>query len=591
MKALILAAGLGTRLRPHSANTPKPLFTLAGKPLLELHIHRLIAGGCEAIVINTHHLHTQIEAFVASRSFDIPVAVRYEPVILGTGGAIKNLSDFWDERPFIVINADIWTDLDLRAVWEFHGRSQPAGTLVLVPDPEFNSVAVDEAGWIREFARPGAAPPAGSLTFTGIQVLDPAVLGHIPPGRFVHSIDVFRAMLAEGCRFRAFIAPEGAWTDLGTPARYRRAAVYACAREAWRSAFGEDLPERLNREKLQGDGSDRHWYRLESAGRSLVMADHHLRASAGQTEVDAFIQIGRHLARRGLPVPRIHFADAFAGLVFLEDLGRRSLQAAVCTARDRSEVLEWYRQIISRLIALAVEGGRFFEPAWTYQTPAYTREMVMERECRYFVEAFLNGTLGLGIDFERLAGEFARIAENASSATPIGFMHRDLQARNILLKDGRPYFIDFQGGRLGPLQYDLASLLIDPYVDLSVPEQEQLFMYAASLLPKTRSVDPAGFRRGYRYCALARNLQILGAFGFLSRVKGKRYFEEYIAPALQGLARRLEDPGGAGLPQLRKAVALARKRWTERTPPPEARLSRPPTRPDSRAPTPSKEDN
>ena len=97
MKALILSAGFGTRLRPYSNQTPKPMFTLAGRPLLDWHIRSLEALQCNAVAVNTHHLHEAIEDFVRSQNYSIPVHVCHEPDLLGTGGAIKNLSDFWDE--------------------------------------------------------------------------------------------------------------------------------------------------------------------------------------------------------------------------------------------------------------------------------------------------------------------------------------------------------------------------------------------------------------------------------------------------------------------------------------------------------------
>ncbi|MDJ0989934.1 MAG: sugar phosphate nucleotidyltransferase, partial [Desulfobacterales bacterium] len=95
MKALVLAAGLGTRLRPFSERTPKPLFTLDGRPLLERIINQLIAAGVRTIAINTHHLAEQIAAYLAAESFAARIILRHEPEILGTGGAIRNTADIW----------------------------------------------------------------------------------------------------------------------------------------------------------------------------------------------------------------------------------------------------------------------------------------------------------------------------------------------------------------------------------------------------------------------------------------------------------------------------------------------------------------
>lgn len=560
MKALILAAGLGTRLLPYTRMRPKPLFPLAGRPLLERHILQLREAGCEAVIVNTYHLYDQIETFIASRGWGIPVSTRRESDILGTGGAIRNVRDFWDERPFFVINADICHAIDLRQVYVYHLREAPAATLVLADDAEFNSVTVDPAGRIQEFAPSPSAAPAGALTFTGIQVLDPAVLEYIPAEGFFNSIEAFRAMIADGRNVRGFITAHEGWMDLGTPERYRRAAREASAREAWERAFSEPAPAALTWERLEGDGSDRQWSRVKAVRDSLVLADHGLRSTTAVAEVDAFIHIGRHLKSKGLPVPTIHFADAFAGLVFLEDLGDTSLQSAVIGEPDRQRTMAVYSKVIDSIIELSVEGVEGFDPAWTYQTPAYDRDVVMERECRYFCDAFLRGYAGLDAGFEDFQNEFGRIADQALTDALHGFMHRDMQSRNIMLKGDRCYFIDFQGGRLGPVQYDLASLLIDPYTGLTPEEQDHLLDYALQQLAARRPVEAAGFRRGFAGCALSRNLQVLGAFGFLTTVKGKKQFTRYIPAALLGLAGRLETFGPGGFPKLQRVSAQAMKK-------------------------------
>ena len=151
MKALILAAGFGTRLRPFTENTPKPLFTVAGISLLDTLIYNLQRAGCKAIMINTHHLHGKIDAHLAGKQYEIPVTTRHEPKILGTGGAIKNVADFWEDRPFMVINSDIITDIEFKKVYDFHLNHTHPATLVLHDDPEFNTVVVDRNGFIEAF--------------------------------------------------------------------------------------------------------------------------------------------------------------------------------------------------------------------------------------------------------------------------------------------------------------------------------------------------------------------------------------------------------------------------------------------------------
>ncbi len=143
MKALILAAGFGTRLLPFTENTPKPLFTVAGRPLLDIIICNLQYAGCKAVIINTHHLYQKIDSFLDPQKYSIPVITRHEPEILGTGGAIKNVADFWDDKPFMVINSDIVTDIDLKKIYDFHLNHHHPVTLVLHDDPEFNTVSIN----------------------------------------------------------------------------------------------------------------------------------------------------------------------------------------------------------------------------------------------------------------------------------------------------------------------------------------------------------------------------------------------------------------------------------------------------------------
>jgi NDP-sugar pyrophosphorylase family protein/tRNA A-37 threonylcarbamoyl transferase component Bud32 len=560
MKALILAAGYGTRLRPYTNHTPKPLFSIAGRPLLDIIIDNLQKAGCEAVIINTHHLHREIEAFVAARSYSFPVTTRYEPQILGTGGAIKNVADFWDLRPFMVINADIVADIDLADVYRTHCRQHPPATLVLCDDPAYNSVAVEQDKWIKEFQNSGrnlSQPAQRLLTFTGIQVIDPQVLDYIPEKTSSSSIDAFRKILADDKKLQAYIAPKGRWQDIGTPERYRQTAFETALPRAFRKAFG-DMPGRLiEKKKLQGDGSDRQWYRLQAGRHSLIMADHGIRESRSTSEVDAFVQIGQHLYHRGVAVPKIYFCDTFSGLVFLDDLGDVNLQQAARLTTHRGSLIRLYKSVIDQLIKLSLGGGDKFDPAWTYQSARYDQELIIEKECRYFQEMFLNNYLGLGARFEDLAADFATLAQKALQYSNTGFMHRDMQSRNIMVKNQQVYFIDFQGGRFGPIQYDLASLLIDPYVELSDAIQSRLLDYSVDVFSEKTAVEPEKFRHCFHYCSLTRNLQILGAFAYLSRIKGKHYFADYIPAALQTLGFNLHNRSRDEFPALKAAVKKA----------------------------------
>ncbi len=574
MKAMILAAGLGARLLPLTEKRPKPLFPILDRPLIDILIRKLQSAGCEAIIINTHHLADMIDQFVQDQACDIPIVTRHEPNILGTGGAIKNVEDFWNDEPFLVINGDIYTNINLEEVYRFHLNHEHPATLVLHDFPQFNHVWVDPSDYVRGFGHrepcppnptepfratvqkgdvelsssrersPGASADYRKLAFTGIQVLDPQVLRFIPEGTPYSIIDAYCEMIHEGASVKGFVARNHYWHDIGTITGYGGATREALARKAFQAVFHEVVSAGVVWSQLKGDGSDRTWYRVSRGNDSLIVVDHGPCTEPEICEGDAFAAIGQHLHDKGIPVPRIFSYDRPSGLVVLEDLGDLNLQSLVHRSGDTEEVAGHYRAVIDLLIAMGVEGAKGFDSDYAYQTPYYDRELILEKESRYFVDAFLNGYLGLNIEFETFEDEFEILAQRALEHPYTGLLHRDFQSRNILVKQGKYYFIDFQGARFGPLLYDLASLLIDPYVALPQTLQDGLLKHYQKRLLDFMVVDEGEFLHAYQYCAINRNLQIMGAFAFLSRVKCKRDFEAYIPGALRSLKQNLQkvDP-------------------------------------------------
>ncbi|MBT8042292.1 MAG: NTP transferase domain-containing protein, partial [Pontiella sp.] len=182
MTAIVLAAGLGTRLRPYTKDRPKALFTINQRPLLALVIEQLIDSGFKRILVNTHHHHRQIEAFIDQSAFSVPVVLRHEPDILGTGGGIRNLADQWAPGPLLVINADIVTSIDPGTVHRFHCGHDHAVTMVMHHRAEFNTVTVQN-GFVTGFASPETEP---GLAFTGIHVMDGRILDFLPESGPAH---------------------------------------------------------------------------------------------------------------------------------------------------------------------------------------------------------------------------------------------------------------------------------------------------------------------------------------------------------------------------------------------------------------------
>ncbi|OGQ87273.1 MAG: hypothetical protein A2512_12875 [Deltaproteobacteria bacterium RIFOXYD12_FULL_56_24] len=218
MKAMVLAAGLGTRLHPYSLQRPKPLFPVLDTPLLAHTLTQLRRSGAEGILVNAHHLREQIKAMLQGQG---DVLVQMEDLEMGTGGGLRLALSHFGEAPFLAVNGDIVHDLDLAAVYRTHCASGAEVTMVLHDCPRFNNVRVDGEGRIVGFV--GAAGEGERLlAFTGVQVINPAVLSLIPAGVFYNIIDCYEALLESGGFIQALVVSGHFWTDMGTPSDYLR---------------------------------------------------------------------------------------------------------------------------------------------------------------------------------------------------------------------------------------------------------------------------------------------------------------------------------------------------------------------------------
>ena len=221
MKAMILAAGYGTRLRPLTDQKPKALMPVANRPVIDRVIAYLKAGGVTGIVVNAHHHREQLVHYLdKGRPFGLDMDVRMEPEILGTGGGIKNTADFWDTAPFVVINVDILTNIDLVRACDAHRASGALVTLVLHDYGPCNQVRTDGAGHILEIM---PRPRPGALAFTGIHIMNPELLDHIPGNGYSDIIDSYRNLIHADEPIHAFISEGHYWRDMGSIESYREA--------------------------------------------------------------------------------------------------------------------------------------------------------------------------------------------------------------------------------------------------------------------------------------------------------------------------------------------------------------------------------
>lgn len=304
---------------------------------------------------------------------------------------------------------------------------------------------------------------------------------------------------------------------------------------------------------IAGDGSKRVFWRigdLESRP-SLIVMENSPTHDFSKRENAAYLHIGGHLRHKGLPLPEIHRADLDRGWFIMEDFGDVSLQVACERAKER---IPLYVQVIEILLELQTKGSEGFDTAWVCQTEFYDQQVMRRYEADYFKEAFLGTYLGFKQEWPQLESCFDRLIEEASKAENRFFLHRDFQSRNLMVTDKKIGILDWQGGRLGPLAYDLASLLIDPYTILTAQEKEEIYGSYLRLLRLRLPEQSMTFERSFPYLAVQRNLQILGAFSFLSRMRGKTYFESYIPGALKSLGCLLEEINDIRLSALKDLV-------------------------------------
>lgn len=228
MKAMILAAGLGTRLRPLTNKIPKPLLPVGGTPLIVWNLLLLRDCGIHEVMINVHYLGNMIEDAIGDGSrWDMQVRYSHEPILLGTGGGLKAAEWFFGEQPFLVINGDTLIQLDVKALIEFHRTRGGVATLVLRDDPQAAQWgAVESDAQNRIFSINGRGRSQADLTaplvkrmFAGVHILHPSLLHDAPEDSPFSIIDTYTNELSRGSNLFGFLHA-AYWSDIGTVARY-----------------------------------------------------------------------------------------------------------------------------------------------------------------------------------------------------------------------------------------------------------------------------------------------------------------------------------------------------------------------------------
>jgi aminoglycoside/choline kinase family phosphotransferase len=319
--------------------------------------------------------------------------------------------------------------------------------------------------------------------------------------------------------------------------------------------------------KIDSDGSTRRFWRLsKNDGPFCIVAAPAGKENNELAESASAWKIGNHLREKGVPVPELYGWDKSTGVLLFEDLGDIRLHDIVARKKNFQVQLDdsaghYYQTALEHLATMQYRGAEGFDELWCWDTARYDSRLMMEKESEYFLRAFWLGLLGHEVD-DGVLEELRDIARLAGEAPANFFLHRDFQSRNIMIKDDAVRFIDYQGGRHGPLAYDLASLLIDPYSNLPGWFQDKMVEIYLEAIGRYLKIDENEFRKQFMLLAFQRNMQIVGAFSYLYKVRKKTFFMDFIKPSLISLKNRLEDQQFKDYPLVRTMVNKGLKELT-----------------------------
>ena len=291
-------------------------------------------------------------------------------------------------------------------------------------------------------------------------------------------------------------------------------------------------PERLL--PLQGrlGGSGRVIVRLAGAGKTAIGILYSVRE-----ENVAFLEFSRHFRRYGLPVPQIYAEDLNHGAYLEEDLGDTTLFEFLSANRSgdtiASPVIDAYRKVVSILPRFQCEAGRSLNYKVSYPRASFDRQSIAW-DLNYFKYYFLR-LAGIPFNEQALELDFTRLTKFLLGADHDYFLYRDFQSRNVMLRDGQPWFLDYQGGRKGALQYDIASLLYDGKADLPPDLRGHLLNHYLDCLAGFIDLKRDAFMEYYYAFVYVRILQALGAYGFRGFYERKAHFLQSVPYALKNL--------------------------------------------------------
>ncbi len=302
----------------------------------------------------------------------------------------------------------------------------------------------------------------------------------------------------------------------------------------------EELTEEkpLSVEELSASGSNRKYFRLTGKNKSFIGVE-----GTSVEENRAFIEMAKHFYKMGISVPQF-LTESNDGLYYLqEDLGNTLLFDYIAEGRKtgvfHEKEKEMLRKTMQRLAEIQVLGAKDFDFSVCYPQPQFNERSILW-DLNYFKYCFLKAT---GLDFQenKLEDDFKTLANVLLCCETNTFMYRDFQSRNVMIKDDIPYFIDFQGGRKGPVYYDVASFLWQAKAKYGPELREELLRVYLDSLGKLMIVDENKFYEQLKHFVLFRTIQVLGAYGFRGYFEKKPHFLQSIPFAMENLRDILKE--------------------------------------------------
>ena len=519
-KAVVLAAGHGTRLRPFTCATPKPLLPVWGETMISRIVRLLRERGVDDIVVNAHHLNEQVRAWVdnyrrnAQAAGDkVRIKLSYEPEILGNGGVLNPLREWIGEDPFYLVNSDIVMENvpDLAVQFEKMTSSSVIGCALVTASGPRTVEVEPESKFITCWKSPDPGVE-GTYTYCGFAILKPEILAYVKPDGFSSIVTAYEKAMMEGGKFvKSVVADDLLWEDAGTIASY-----IGLNSDGEDNAFA-DIPQikatgATNVRFLGARGSERVFFGCDQG--IVVLYDDGNRDENGKYPGHA-----RWLKAHGIPVPEI-----------LADIPTMKTMLMSNAGEERKMSVDDYAKVVETLAKFGALGSEKDLPDLLPQFDDETWEWERNLFAKY--------CLGANFQMEMPAAvraELESVAETLEKE-PKALVHRDFQSTNVLWKGDALAFIDFQGMRLGPAAYDLASLVYDPYVKFTDDQRRALVALYAKAAGREEFVKVLPF------AAVQRLVQCLGAYGRLASV-GQPQFGKHVLPALENLLDAADKAG------------------------------------------------